>query len=250
MSKFVDKLKKLSENAVLHIGFRASVDEPEVRSALLIAGLSRLDDEESAVLAGGEVDAGLAMGSGFTSGTIGQMVKAANGVPLGVLLKDISEDEANELAGSGCDFTVLHSSMPPMALHGERAGKFLMVEVSLEVGRVRAINGLEVDGVFLNCGGSSSFTVETLLLCRHFMEMLDKPLMVILPASANREVFRNLCRLGVSGIVVPATVTGETLAEVRKVMGESSREARRSRSRAAVILPHDDGRMVAEEDDI
>ena len=196
------------------------------------------------------MDAGLVLGSGFTSGAVGQMVEAANGVPLGVLLRDISDDEANELAGSGCDFTVLHTSMPPMALHGEGAGKFLMVETSLEAGRVRAINGLEVDGVFLNCGGSSSFTVGTLLLCQHVVEMLDKPLMVILSSSANREVFRNLCRIGVSGIVIPVTGAGEALAEVRKVMGESSRGARRSRSSAGVILPHYDASMVAEEDDI
>ena len=51
------------------------------------------------------------------------------------------------------------------------------------MGLVRAINSLEVDGVFIGSGGGDSFVaVEHLLVCRRFVELLEKPVIMALPS--------------------------------------------------------------------
>jgi hypothetical protein len=248
MSEFKDKLKNLSKSPVLPMGFHTSIEVPGGRPALLIVGFSLPDEAAAAALSSSDVDAGLVMSSDVAYSKIRAQYKGVK-VPLGVLLKDIGESEAREIADSGYDFSVLSTHMPLAILHRKEAGRFLMVDDSLPERYVQAINDLEVDGVFLNCANGASFTVETLLCCQYFREVLDKPLMLILPSLCDREVFRSLCLIGVSGIVVPATASDEVLADFRRVMDESSREVKRSRTSTGIALPYYVGNVADEEEE-
>jgi len=166
-----------------------------------------------------------------------------------VFVKGMSEKETTELASLGCDFVVFDIKRAAGVLSKKEVGRFLMIEPSLDQGLVRAINSLEVDGVFVNTGGNSSVAVEHLLVCRRFIELLEKPIVMMLPSLATKEELTGLWQVGVDGVVVPSGLSSEALAELKKMIGDLPRGARGRRARAGVVLPHYGGGMVGEEDE-
>jgi len=135
-------------------------------------------------------------------------------------------------------------------LHKEGVGKFLMIEPSLDQGLVRAINSLEVDGVFINSRDGDSFVaVEHLLVCRRFVELLEKPVIMALPSLVTKTVLTNLWQVGVDGVVAPSTQSVEALAELKKMTSDLPRGARGRRAKAGVVLPHYGGSVAGEEEE-
>jgi hypothetical protein len=250
MSKFVDKLQSLSKSPTTPIGFHPSVSELKSPAMLLIAGLSGTQVKEAKIVADVNADAGLILSEGPSAKIVRQMVEAVGNVPLGVFVKGTSEEKINELASLGCDFVVFDIKAAAAVLHKEKVGKFLMIEPSLDQGFVRAINSLEVDGVFIGSRGGDSFVaVEHLLICQRFVELLEKPVMMTLPSLVTKTALTNLWQAGVDGIVAPSTQSIEALAELKKMIGDLPRGARGRRTKAGVVLPHYGGGVAGEEDE-
>jgi hypothetical protein len=250
MSKFVDELQSLSKSSTTPIGFHPSVSELKSPVMLLIVGLPGTQAKEAKIVADINADAGLILSEGPSAKVVKQMVEAVGNVPLGVFVKGMSEEKINELASVGCDFVVFDISMPAAVLHKEGVGKFLMIESSLDQGLVRAINSLEVDGVFISSRDGDSFVaVEHLLVCRRFVELLEKPVIMALPSLVTKTVLTNLWQVGIDGIVAPSTQSVESLAELKKMINDLPRRARGRRAKAGVILPNYGGGVAGEEDE-
>jgi hypothetical protein len=250
MSKFVDKLQSLSKSSTTPIGFHPSVAELKSPAMLLIAGLSETQVKEAKIVADVNADAGLILSEGPSAKIVKQVVEAVGNVPLGVFVKGMSEEKINELASVGCDFVVFDIKIAAAVLSKKEVGKFLMIEPSLDQGLVRAINSLEVDGVFINSRDGDSFVaVEHLLVCRRFVELLEKPVMISLPSLVTKAELTSLWQAGIDGVVAPSTESVEALAELKKMIGDLPRGARGRRSKAGVVLPHYGGSVAGEEED-
>jgi hypothetical protein len=249
VSKFVDKLQSLSKSSASPIGFRPSA-ESKSSVLLLIAGLSGKKVEEAKVIADVNADAALIFDQSCSAKIVGQMVEAAGDVPLGMFVRDVSEEKINELVGSGCDFVVFDIKVAAEVLHKDGVGKILMIEPSLDQGFVRAINSLDVDGVLVSDEGEGSFVaVEHLLVCRRFVELLEKPVMITLPSSVTSAELGNLWQAGVDAIVVPPAQSVEALAELKKMIEALPRGTRGRRGKVGVVLPHYGGGVAMEEDE-
>jgi hypothetical protein len=170
-------------------------------------------------------------------------------VPLGVFVKGMSEKEIDEIVSLGCDFVVFDIGGAAAILRKRKLGKFLMIEPSLDQGLVRAINSFEVDGVLTSGGGGSVMTVERLLVCRRFVELLEKPVIMTLPSLASKEELTSLWQAGVDGVVAPSTQSTEALGELKRMIGDLPGRARGRRTKADVALPRYAGGMVGEEDE-
>jgi hypothetical protein len=194
-------------------------------------------------------DAGLIVSEGTGAKPIGQVVQAVGNVPIGVIVKGMSQEEIDELASLGCDFVVFGIRGAAAILGKKELGKFLMIEPSLDQGLVRAINSFEVDGVFIAGGGDSVMVVEHLLVCRRFVELLEKPVIMTLPSLASKEELISLWQAGVNGVVAPSTQSAQALAELKKMIGDLPRRARGRRAGEGVVLPHYGGDVVGEEDE-
>jgi hypothetical protein len=250
MSKFVDKLQSLSKSSTTPIGFHPSASESKSPAMLLIAGLSGTKVNEDKTVADVNTDAGLILSEGPSIKVVKQMVEAAGDIPLGVFVKGMSEKEINELASLGCDFIVFDIRIPAATLHKEEVGKFLIIEPSLDQGFVRAINNLEVDGVFINSRDEDSFVaVEHLLVCRRFVELLEKPVIMTLPTLVTKAELTSLWQVGVDGVVAPSTRSVEALAELKKMIGDLPGGVRGRRAKADVKLPHYGGFVTGEGDE-
>jgi len=250
MSKFVDKLQSLSKSSGTPMGFRPSASESKSSAMLLVLGLSGAQVKEAKMATDIKADAGLVLDQIPSVKVVRQMVEAAGDVPLGVFIEGASEDMTNELVSSGCDFLVLDTKAAAAILHKEAVGKFLMVEPSLDHGFVRAINSLEIDGVFLSSKGGDSFVaVEHLLVCRRFVELLEKPVMMMLPSYVTKAELTSLAQAGVEGVVTLPTESSEALAEVKKVIDDLPRGVRAGRGGAGAMLPRHGGVVAGEEND-
>jgi len=250
MSKFVDKLQSLSKSSTTPIGFHPSVSTLKSPAMLLIAGLSGTHVKEAKIVADANADAGLISNEDPNARIVKQMVEAAGDIPLGIFVKGMSEEKINELASLGGDFMVFDIRIPATILHKEDVGKFLMIETSLDQGFARAINRLEVDGVFISSRGEDSFVVvEDLLVCRRFVELLEKPVIMTLPTLITKAELTSLWQVGVDGVVVPSTQSVEALAELKKMIGDLPGGARGRRAKADVKLPHYGGFVSGEEDE-
>ena len=248
MSKFVDKLRSLAKSSTTPIGFHPSASESKSPAMLLIAGLSGTKVNEDKTVADVNTDAGLILSEGPSIKVVKQMVEAAGDIPLGVFVKGMSEKEINELASLGCDFIVFDIRIPAATLHKEEVGKFLIIEPSLDQGFVRAINNLEVDGVFINSRDEDSFVaVEHLLVCRRFVELLEKPVIMTLPTLVTKTELTSLWQVGVDGVVAPSTRSVKALAELKKMIGDLPGGVRGRRAKADVKLPHYGGFVTGEE---
>jgi hypothetical protein len=250
MSKFVDKLQSLSKSSTMPIGFHPAASELKSPAMLLIAGLSGTQVKEAKIVGDVDADAGLILNEDPSAKVVKQMVEAVGNVPLGVFVKGMSEDGINELASVGCDFVVFDIRIPAAVLHKEGVGKFLKIEPSLDQGLVRAINNLEIDGVFISSREGDSFVaVEHLLVCRRFVELLEKPVMITLPSLATKAELTSLRQAGVDGVVALSTQSVEALAELKKMIGDLPRRARGKRAKTGVVLPHYGGNVAEEEDE-
>jgi hypothetical protein len=250
MSKFVDKLQSLSKSSTTPIGFHPSASESKSPAMLLIAGLSGTLVKEVKIVADVNTDAGLILSEGPSAKVVKQMVEAVGDIPLGVFVKGMSEEKINELASLGCDFVVFDIRIPAAVLHKKEVGKFLMIEPSLDQGFVRAINSLEVDGVFISSRDGDSFVaVEHLLVCRRFVELLEKPVIMALPSLVTKAELTSLWQAGVDGIVAPPAQSVEALAELKKMIGDLPGRARGRRAKAGVRLPNYGGLAAGEEDE-
>ena len=250
MSKFVDKLQSLSKSSTTPIGFHPSASALKSPAMLLIAGLSGTHVKKAKIAADVNTDAGLILSEGPSARIIKQIFEAVGDVPLGVFVKGMSEEKIGELASLGCDFVVFDIKAAAAVLHKEEIGKFLMIEPSLDQGFARAINSLEVDGVFISSRSGDSFVaVEHLLVCRRFVELLEKPVIMALPSVVTKAELTGLWQAGIDGVVAPSTQPGETLAELKKMIGDLPRGARGRRAKAGVKLPHYGGGVTGEEDE-
>lgn len=250
MSIFVDRLQSLSKSSTTSIGFHPSISKLKSPAVLLIAGLLGTQVKEAKIVADVNTDAGLILSEGPSARVVKQMVEAMGDVPLGVFVKGMSEDKINELTSLGCDFVVFDIRMPVAVLHKEGIGKFLMLEPSLDQGFIRAINSLELDGVFISSRGGDSFiAVEHLLVCRRFVELLEKPVIMALPSLVTKDELTALWQAGVDGIVSLPVQSIEALTELKKMIGDLPRGARGRHAKVGVKLPHYGEGVAGEEDE-
>jgi len=250
MSKFVDKLNNLSRISVAPIGFHAVKGKQEGSPMLIVADLTGMDIGSIGSIAGGDVDAGLIWEQGLGVGNIKRMIKAMEGIPFGMVIKEENKERISKIAILGCDFIVFDMKVSAEALRGEGVGKFLMVEPSLDLGLVRAINVINIDGVFINTTEESFITVEHLLVCQRFSELLNKPLIINLPSLISEAELGNLWKAGVDGVVVPPAQTMEAVAKLRGMIDNLPKGVNRKRGRLVdVALPYYTGDIAVGEEE-
>ena len=257
MSKFIDKLNRVSQAESQAMGFRAAKAVSPKPKMLLVASLVQAEVSGVADFVTG-ADAGLLTIPDLNSGAkdLQELSKIVSGIPWGEWLKEVGRGEIKQMLEAGCDFVVFPAAETSLAiLQGDEVGKILQVEVSLSEGLLRAINELPVDAVLIAGDQEEDYflTWHHLMLFRHFASLLTKPLLVSIPADVTAKELQALWDGGVDGVVVEVGAGQPTggLKELRRTIDKLVLPSSRKQGKTGALLPYI-GRekdVIAEEEE-
>ena len=226
MSKIEEKLKRLGRGGA-GIGFRAAA-APTGPGMLLIASLTQPGPH----FLEGMVDAFL----------VEKGARPPSGVVWGARAETPSPETLARLKEKGCDFVILDpEKAPASALQGEM-GRFVQVDPSLPDSFLRAVEGLEVDGAFMEME-APALRVQHLLLCQRVAGLVHKPLLVAVSPELTGADVVQLRRVGVRGLVVRADV-GQKLEEWRQALLGAKEKGKEN-----VVLPRSEPATPGEEEE-
>ena len=256
MSKFVDKLKRVSQAVTQPMGFgRGQIASPTPKM-LLVASLAEVDVSKLADLVAG-ADAGLLNISewGGDSKILQEYADAVSDIPWGGWLKTSEWRGGEKLEALHCDFVVFPAAQTPIRIFDKpEVGKILEVRSSLGEGILRTINELPVDGVLITVDNedSSPITWQQLMLFQRFADLLAKPLLIPVPAKVTAGELRMLWESGVDGVIVKVGA-GQPRGRLKKLRGEIDKlplpsQGRRARVKALLPKISREAEVVGEED--
>jgi len=245
MSKFAEKLQRIYRGSGPAMGFRKS-DEAEIPPLLIIASLTKTGIAEANALVYAGIDAAIVGTKGISAKSFAELTKTVGKLPLGFFLESTEKETIARSIDLGCDFVVFGLKTPLESVNREGLGKVLKIEPSLEPGLVRAINALplEIDAILI-AGDEPAVTIERLLICHRFTELLNKPLLISLSSTITAEELNSLFNAGVNGLVLPETLPTDAFASLKRSAAGLSRAAKR-KTKAAAILPRVSGELEAE----
>ncbi|MFC1939131.1 hypothetical protein ACFLXO_00385 [Chloroflexota bacterium] len=257
MSRFIDKLNRLSRTAPQPIGFKTAQSASTRPRIQLVASLAE-DSAERLVDYVTGADAGLLRISKRSSGarTLRKVSQTLPDIPWGGWLRG-GRGEIKQVTRAGCDFMVFPAPSTPLAmLQDDEVGRILEVEASLAEGLLRAAGELPVDAVLIaNVQKEGDFlTWQHLMLFRRFADLLTKPLLVTMPSVVTAGELQALWEAGVAGVVVEAGAgqPQDRLKELRQVIDGLTLPSPRRREKAEPLLPRistEGGRATAEEEE-
>jgi hypothetical protein len=257
MSKFIEKLSRLSQGTTQPIGFRPRQPTPPRPKIQLVASLNQEDTENFVNHITG-ADAALLRISNLSSGsqTSKKVSQAMADIPWGGWLKTSAQVGIGPLIKAGCDFVVFPTSTPLTVFNKEevgKIGKILEVEASLSDGLLRVLNGLPIDAVFFAAEGKAdlSLTWQHLMLFQHLGDWLTKPLLVPVPPKITGDELQTLWAAGVDGVVVAVTseLSPERFKELRQVIDELAFPAPHRREKQEPLLPRISVETAEEEEE-
>ena len=254
MSKFIDKLKRLSQTAPEPMGFRPRQPATPRPKMQLVAGLAQENLDKLADFAGVADAVLLPGGQGKRSAS--SLAKIAQGmgeVPWGSWLEE-NQTDVPGLIKAGGDFIVFSTTQDLLTVvQSNDIGKLLAVEASLGDGLLRAVNELPVDAVLVSpkLKKEGSLTWQHLMVFQRFANALTKPLLVSVPANIASAELKALWGAGVDCLVIEVT-TQEELKELRQTIDSLTFPLPRRKEKMEAILPrlgHEPGHVETEEEE-
>jgi len=218
MSKFIDKLKAVSQVGSQPMGFKKTAAAPQKPKMLLVAALAEASAEGLADYMSG-ADAGLVPVPKSSSGakTVHKLSQVMPDIPWGGWLKDTS-GKGEKLAEAGGDFVVFPPDTPLAMLQDSEMGKILEVGASLSEGLIKTIDELPIDAVLISREPEKDkLTWQHLMLCRRCAELLAKPLLASVPPGVGSSELQALWAAGVVAVVVETPPKGR-ISELRQII--------------------------------
>lgn len=240
MSKFIDKLNRLSKAEPQPMGFRATQPATPKPKIQLVASLAQ-DNAESLAHTINGADAGLLRISKISSGAkaLQKIAQTVSNIPWGGRLEGGSAEDIKQATKAGSDFLVFPAATTHLAIpqNGE-VGKILEVEASLNEGLMRAANELPIDAVLVTGEEREDYflTWQHLMLFQRFADLLTKPLLIYIPSNITADELQALWEAGVDGVVVEVGQLQDRLKELRQAIDKLAFPSRR-REKVEPMLP-------------
>lgn len=244
MSKFIDKLNRLSQGEPTPIGFvarQAASTKPKIQ---LVASLA----QENAETLAGQVtgaDAGLLRIFNPAKGaeTIQKIAQTIPDIPWGGWLQNGGQEAIDQMTTAGCDFIVFPATDTPLAtIENNKGGNILEIEPSISDGLLRASNELPINAVLIDMEQKEGRTLtwQNLMLFQHFARLLTKPLLVCIPAKVTGAELKALWGAGVTGVILELGIEEpqDSLEKLRQLIDKLEFPVIRRRERAeSAMLP-------------
>lgn len=241
MSKFVDKLTKLSRGRGPAIGFKRSA-APQGPSLLLAVEVSASDISAAKDVMAVGIDA-LAVRIDSLVGQAAGLKDAAKlfgNTAWGVHIGKTGPDDVATLRDLGCDFLILNAVSTPAAILSDSGlGRILSVDPGWGDGLIRALDQLALDALLWDAEAEQArgLSLHHLLLCHRLASLTRQPILVGTSPGLEGTDLRALYSIGVEGILhkYEAGASFEPLQEIRRSI--DALPPYRGRGRSIALLP-------------
>ncbi len=248
MSRLIEKLTQVSKDAPQPMGFKAAHPVSSKPPMLLVARLTQIENIDNladSVTGADVVLLSIAKGAPKDTALL-KIARSLSDIPWGSWLEDTSEKRIKMIAKSGGDFIVFPTASAVLAAdQGDKTGKILQVQSSLNEGLLKAVNNLPVDAVLVvsEQEKESSLTWHHLMVLQRFINILTKPLLASMPSNVTYHELKALWEIGVDGVVVEVSAR-QPSAKLEKLRQEINRLASlppRKRIKTMALIPHVSG---------
>jgi hypothetical protein len=221
MSKFIERLKQVTQPVPQQMGFRPNNSaQQRPRLQLIVRVEGKITDDKLT-----PADAAV-----FTDGQISQ-----TGIVKGVYLKNT--DNLETIIKAGTDFVMMPADS--QVIHADKKiGKILEISVATTDILLRTIGDLPVDAVVMAEDGSN-LTWQKLMHFQRFAVLIDKPVIVPVTTDLTEEELQSIWETGVSGVMIKITkeAEAENLLSLRKNIDKLKFPVRRKKDKFQATLP-------------
>jgi hypothetical protein len=242
MSRFIERLKQLSDGIPQPIGFRkAEADLKRPKIQLLVAISGKASSGLTASL--DAANAGLMRPKEGTEVTdIIKNLSDTVAIPWGVRITGEEEETENGvLMKASVDFIVFPSTAPLTGLLSKDTGRIIEIDVTTGDTILRTLNTTTVDAVLISQGKSSStrLTWEELIGFQRIAGMISKPVIAPVPAGISREELQTLWEGGIDGVIVEVSGSGggEALKRLRENIDQLEYPKTKQNEKRLAIAP-------------
>jgi hypothetical protein len=252
MSKLADKLKQCYQNTTPSIGFRKSDSQEQALPMAVITDFTNSSEKGVQNMIKSGIDAAVINSSNLNATMFKKLLDNMGDVPLGILSDNNDQKEIAATLNLPCDFIILDLKAPLEAINNEKPGKFLKLNKSVQPNIIRAINEITmpVDGIVITSEDPVP-TIEYLLICKSFTELVNKPVLIETDASLKDAELVNLYESGVNGLILRGEVSGKRITELKIIISELPKRTRK-KGQHSVLLPklESTARSEIDEDEI
>jgi len=245
MSRLIDKLKQVSNNAPQPIGFRSAKAAAPKLQMILIASLTHEGNTEipTEYITGADAVLIPATKSISEARLWQKEMQSLPDIPRGEWIEDTKRQEIATLVKNGCDFLVFPASSKVLTIpENEKIGKVLQVASSLDEGLLRTVGQLPVDAVLVIAedGEERFLTWHQLMLLQRLAALSTKPMLVSAPPDTTIDELKALWEAGVDGVVIEVSSRQpkERIGELRQAIEEFDSHPPHRRGKKEALLPY------------
>jgi hypothetical protein len=249
MSKLIEKLSKLSRSVTQPIGFHSAISETSSSSLLLIAAISSINTINIKSLVNSPIDAMLILDPKVTLTNTKKFIELSGDIPLGLVIDQLNTTKVDDYSRIGLDFIAFNKSSSMTAMQLITTGKLFIIDSTINIDLVKAINSMGIDGALIDNSKIDSLNIEHLLICRRLHEILRKPLLMMVSSVITDYELRQLWETGIAGVVFPDTWTSESVERLRQAANNLPKRNVNRMDKPEAILPHYTEDVALDEDD-
>lgn len=238
MSKLIQRIKRISDNANTPIGFKKHVEGTDGTSILLIVDITDNILKKAREIVPGLADAAVLQAARLDSAAISKYARSVQDIPLGLFMGGEHPRELVTALADVLDFVLFDLNTDIKMLTGDGPGRVLVLNKSLTPTQMKAINDLDmsIDLIYLH-NAKTQIDLELLLTCHLVADVLHKPIAINAAKKLSADELTHLLNAGVRALILPADISAQEITELKAAIAALPRTPRRRKSSANPLIP-------------
>ena len=238
MSRFLDQLERISQNAPTPLGFGVTRGERTPGMAL-VALVSDNHAEGCAAIAGLSPDGVVLSGIDGPAG-LESLKGSLPTVPWGVHCESLTPDDAKACQEAGCDLLTFDlEGARASALSSDELARVLCIGPRLSNRQARAIDALPVDVLLVDMQDHSGpWTLADIAAVAGVSRRVDKYVLLHLSQPPEKDDLEAIRNVGVQGLAIDVgAVSLDSVQELKTNLLDMPRQRPRQRGRSSAAVP-------------
>jgi hypothetical protein len=238
MSKLIERIKRISDNANAPIGFKKHVEGTDNASILLLVDITDNILKKAKEIVPGAADAAVLQAARLEPAAISKHARSVQDIPLGLFLGGEHTMELITALSDVLDFVLFDLNTDIKILAGDGPGRVLMLNKTLSPTQMKAINDLDIsiDLIYLH-NAKAQIDLELLLTCHLVADVLNKPIAINAARKVSANELTHLLNAGVRALILPADISAQEITDLKAAIAALPRTPRKRKASANPLIP-------------